>query len=88
MKADIPSLEQWKKAGTILSLSAGSRYVKEMAEGFLRCGNCGQRQSLTPNMVEKYFREGWPICCAETLKGGTMGYYHDEEQMNREQAYV
>lgn len=49
--------------------------ASRMGEGYLLCGNCGTEKKLDVQQVEKYLREGWPECCAGTLKGGTMGFF-------------
>lgn len=81
MKLDFLTSDQWSKLQGMYSDLA-----RRLACGFLRCGNCGRRQDLHPRTAEEYLREGWPVCCEGTLHGGTMNYYANQRQLERELA--
>ncbi len=82
MKLDCLSPTQWT---AILSIfDAESKLARRMAKGLLFCGNCERRLHLTPADVKYFFDVGWPVCCPNTLKGGTMSYYRNEDQLRKE----
>ena len=86
MKLDFLTPAQWK---SVLSLTQAmhSDLERRMGRGFLRCGNCGERQPLTARLVKQYLEEeGFPVHCSGTLKGGTMNFYASEANLERELA--
>jgi hypothetical protein len=34
----------------------------------LQCDRCGWSELLTKEDAARYFAEGWPVCCGETMK--------------------
>lgn len=54
--------------------------AERMGTGFMFCDNCTRVQDLSVDQVERYLRDGWPVCCEGTANGGTMRYCRAEER--------
>ena len=80
MRLDFLSPAQWT---TLLNVHRDM--ARPLSRGFLHCGNCQKREKLNATLVEKYLREGWPVCCPDTLAGGVMNYYASEANFKKEQ---
>ena len=39
-----------------------------VAEHFLRCAACGAEQHPPRQDLARYFRDGWPKCCGQTMR--------------------
>jgi hypothetical protein len=38
-----------------------------VAGNFLRCAQCGAERHPPPDDMARFFRDGWPECCGETM---------------------
>ena len=42
--------------------------VFKAAGGLLRCHHCGGERELDGEKIARYFDEGWPRCCGQTME--------------------
>ncbi len=43
-------------------------YGSQLLGSFLRCAACGAEQHPSREDMARYFREGWPECCGQTMR--------------------